>query len=165
MEFVRNLQFSQITQDLLQENKKLKEERDHYKVQYEKYCNLEGLQFIPLVTLDDILTKMSNTAKNLEGIIEELNQVYIDNENLKDKCRHLYDDNVRLSEKLELGNIKGEKRKCPLCREFSFIPSSNVHVKGIDQKCSICMEKEVQIYFSSCGHLPCCADCEQKIVE
>ena len=49
--------------------------------------------------------------------------------------------------------------KCPLCKEENVLDALQKDVKGIDTKCCICLENNVNIYFPKCGHLCVCRDC------
>ena len=49
--------------------------------------------------------------------------------------------------------------KCPLCREINNIKASQTKIKGLESKCVICMDKDVEIYFNKCGHVCVCSDC------
>lgn len=60
-------------------------------------------------------------------------------------------------------NINNEKEnknsiKCPICRSENSFDSIH-HIKGSDTKCSICLEKNVELFFSKCGHACICNDC------
>lgn len=48
---------------------------------------------------------------------------------------------------------------CPTCRCNNIFPKNNIQVYGIDNNCVICLHKNVEIFFPSCGHVCVCIDC------
>lgn len=52
--------------------------------------------------------------------------------------------------------------KCPLCRTDNIV-ANPVQIKGLSDKCSICLENNVEILFPSCGHVCVCKDCLENI--
>jgi hypothetical protein len=48
--------------------------------------------------------------------------------------------------------------KCPLCRTEN-VRSDILEIKGSEDKCKICLESDVELYFQSCKHACCCKDC------
>jgi len=48
---------------------------------------------------------------------------------------------------------------CPTCRCNNVFPKNNIKVYGVDNKCSICLDNNVEIYFPSCGHICVCSKC------
>jgi hypothetical protein len=61
------------------------------------------------------------------------------------------------------GTVKHKTVTCPLCRKVSQIGTQQPKVCGIDVKCSVCLDNNVQIFLPSCGHVCLCDDCFQKI--
>ena len=53
--------------------------------------------------------------------------------------------------------------KCPLCRTQNHISIDQKKVSGIDVKCSICMDHNVQIFLPDCGHICLCEECFNKL--
>ena len=52
--------------------------------------------------------------------------------------------------------------KCPLCRKENNLDSI-FEIKGNDSKCCICLEKNVSIFLSKCGHACMCNTCFKNI--
>lgn len=52
--------------------------------------------------------------------------------------------------------------KCPLCR--TLINKNNIKtIKALEDKCKICFEADVSIYFEECQHACVCIDCLEKL--
>jgi hypothetical protein len=55
-------------------------------------------------------------------------------------------------------NFISNEIKCPLCRTIE--DRNNImEIKGLSEKCKICMEKDIELFFPSCKHASCCKDC------
>jgi len=54
------------------------------------------------------------------------------------------------------------KIKCPLCRT-EINKESIRNVKGSSDKCKVCLETDVTIYFEECEHACVCSDCFKKL--
>ena len=48
------------------------------------------------------------------------------------------------------------KKKCPLCRKKI---DNITDIKGSSDKCSVCLDKTVEIFFIDCGHACACKEC------
>ena len=66
---------------------------------------------------------------------------------------------------LELDNIDNviySKTKCPLCR--TEINKDKIrNIKGSSDKCNVCLENDVTIYFEECEHACVCSECLKKL--
>jgi hypothetical protein len=52
---------------------------------------------------------------------------------------------------------------CPLCKENNSFLSIQQKVYGIEDKCCICLDNNVNVYFPTCGHICICIECCNKI--
>ena len=52
--------------------------------------------------------------------------------------------------------------KCPICRKENDFDSV-FEIKGTESKCSICLEKNVEVFLSNCGHACMCQMCFDKL--
>ena len=57
-------------------------------------------------------------------------------------------------------NQKIIEKKCPLCRKKV---ESVIDIKGCSDKCSVCLTKNVEIFFVDCGHATTCKECYDKL--
>lgn len=55
-----------------------------------------------------------------------------------------------------------DKIKCPLCRTEND-RNSIKNIKGLSDKCSICLEKPVEVYFPTCEHACVCNECFSQL--
>ena len=72
-------------------------------------------------------------------------------------------DNVTL----EWSNYNIENKitraKCPVSRKN--INNENIkYIKGLDSKCSICYENNIEVYFEECEHSVVCKDCLKRLI-
>ena len=51
-------------------------------------------------------------------------------------------------------------KKCPLCRKKIY---KTIEIKGSSDKCSICLDKKVELFFPDCGHATTCKECYDKL--
>jgi len=56
---------------------------------------------------------------------------------------------------------------CPLCKTDVKLPENWKEHKLFTKvdKCCACMENDAQVYFPECGHICCCKECTEKIIE
>ena len=52
---------------------------------------------------------------------------------------------------------------CPLCRKSNTICCSQTRIVGSSEKCSICLENNVEIYMPECGHICLCYSCMETL--
>lgn len=52
---------------------------------------------------------------------------------------------------------------CPICRCENSINQSQPIIKGLTDKCVICMDKSVEIYYPKCGHTCVCSECNKRL--
>jgi len=57
----------------------------------------------------------------------------------------------------------GEKIKCPLCRTINIVPKNQNNVVGIEYKCSVCFDKNCEVFLPTCGHICLCGNCASTI--
>jgi hypothetical protein len=60
----------------------------------------------------------------------------------------------------QFSNVIVLEKKCPLCRKKV---DNIVDIKGSGDKCSICIDKNVEIFFSDCNHAVTCKECYDKL--
>jgi hypothetical protein len=63
-----------------------------------------------------------------------------------------------------IGNFIGSEKtlNCPICR--THINKNNVfEIKGLNEKCNICFENNINLYFKSCNHAIICNICFDKL--
>jgi hypothetical protein len=48
---------------------------------------------------------------------------------------------------------------CPICREQNNIKGDQKKITGIDNECCICLDKKIEVYFPTCGHVCICFNC------
>ncbi len=48
---------------------------------------------------------------------------------------------------------------CPICRTLNTIKIQQKKIKGLEEKCCICMDKNVEVFFQECGHVCICHVC------
>ena len=53
--------------------------------------------------------------------------------------------------------------KCPLCRKINKISYKQSKVSIIDEKCCVCMEREIEIFLPDCKHTNICFLCMKKL--
>jgi hypothetical protein len=58
-----------------------------------------------------------------------------------------------------------QKVVCPLCRAINHVDKNQPKIRGIDVKCTVCLDRNVQIFLPNCGHVCLCAGCFQKLVK
>jgi hypothetical protein len=54
-------------------------------------------------------------------------------------------------------------KKCPLCRKENSIDKC-YEMKGSSDKCTVCLDNNVQMFFSECGHPVVCKSCFELLV-
>lgn len=52
---------------------------------------------------------------------------------------------------------------CPLCRTPNYVESQVHVIHGCEDRCSICMFRNVEVFLSSCGHACMCRNCYQDL--
>ena len=53
--------------------------------------------------------------------------------------------------------------KCPICRRLNIVKSTQQKVFGSQNKCSVCLETNANIFLPMCGHICVCSDCLDKM--
>jgi len=53
--------------------------------------------------------------------------------------------------------------QCPICRTNNNISNSQKKIYGLTDKCSICLDNNVEILFPTCMHCPICDECYKKM--
>lgn len=48
---------------------------------------------------------------------------------------------------------------CPICRTVNNFTLNQKKITGLSDICSVCLDKNVEIFFPSCGHVCVCYDC------
>lgn len=49
--------------------------------------------------------------------------------------------------------------KCPVCKKDNQISKSQQKIFGLSDTCVVCMDKKVEIFFPTCGHVCVCNEC------
>lgn len=62
-------------------------------------------------------------------------------------------------------NIPTYSFKCPVCRTPNTLTCFQTKVSGSNDRCVICLEKNVQIYNPNCGHICMCESCMHTLSE
>jgi len=57
---------------------------------------------------------------------------------------------------------KNETSKCPYCRA-TINKKNSFKIKALTEKCSVCLENNVEIYFPECEHACICSECLKHI--
>ena len=52
--------------------------------------------------------------------------------------------------------------QCPICRKINY-EEHVLDIKGSSDKCTICLDKNVEVYFSNCNHAVVCKICYNNI--
>lgn len=53
--------------------------------------------------------------------------------------------------------------ECPICRTKNKISSKQKKIYGLQEKCSICKDNEVNIFLPDCGHACLCSECLEEL--
>lgn len=64
-----------------------------------------------------------------------------------------------------IGNVAHNNILCPLCRTESCIDTQVHDIRGSSDMCSVCMDRNVEIFLGGCGHACMCRECFQQIRE
>ena len=64
-----------------------------------------------------------------------------------------------------IGNVAHNNIVCPLCRTESCIDTQVHDIRGSSDMCSVCMDRNVEIFLGGCGHACMCRECYQQIRE
>ena len=87
--------------------------------------------------------------------------------NCKYKVYHSYESHKRdkyiKENKDSLINDKEYIIKCPICKKFNKIMDAQKKIFGIDNKCIVCMENNIEIFLPNCGHAVLCKNCMIKL--
>lgn len=103
---------------------------------------------------------------NTDNVFDSMNDLLLPHEFLSMDYSNL--DNIVSSINTDMvedtasSNID-EIIKCPLCRTENIKQKHVKNIKGISDKCSVCYDKEVSIYFTECEHACVCCDCYEKL--
>jgi len=49
--------------------------------------------------------------------------------------------------------------ECPICRTNNKIKINQTIIKGLTEKCCVCLDKEIEIFLPDCGHTCICKSC------
>ena len=55
------------------------------------------------------------------------------------------------------------KIECPLCMTLNEIPSNQKKIFGLEDKCKVCKDNEVNVFLPNCGHGCLCMDCVEEL--
>lgn len=55
------------------------------------------------------------------------------------------------------------KLDCPVCRKENIVNSSQTGITGLEQKCSVCLDNNANVFFENCKHINTCLDCCKKL--
>ena len=55
--------------------------------------------------------------------------------------------------------------QCPLCMKINKISSDQKKIYGLEDKCKVCQDNEVNVFLPECGHGCLCIDCVQIMYE
>lgn len=53
--------------------------------------------------------------------------------------------------------------ECPICRTINHINENQPKLYGVSDICCVCTEKNVELFFSNCGHACICLDCADNL--
>ena len=48
---------------------------------------------------------------------------------------------------------------CPICRAINKVSADQKKIKGLTDICSVCFDKNVEMFFPTCGHVCVCYEC------
>ena len=69
-------------------------------------------------------------------------------------------DSINLTEQFK---NSGKTVKCPICREDQKVLEI-LDIKGSSEKCCVCLDKEVEVYFPKCKHANMCKECLKQLI-
>jgi hypothetical protein len=75
----------------------------------------------------------------------------------KTDAHHCSKCNQRLHSNITCGNLINII--CPLCKQNNCITYEQKKIVGLDIKCCVCLENNVEIYMPTCGHTCLCGVC------
>ena len=52
---------------------------------------------------------------------------------------------------------------CPLCKQINTILKKQKKIYGLEEKCKVCLENEIEIYLPDCGHACICIECMKEL--
>ena len=135
-----------------------------------------GFEFLKNTNLDMFIRSynlLEILQEDLENYTNEWHR-YIDNWELNsaDSYEYIYPDSDNDNDNMDLddnslldqsmfdntNNIK----KCPLCRTDNTL-NECIEIKGLEEKCKICLDNPVEYLFSKCKHACVCKECFTKI--
>jgi hypothetical protein len=76
--------------------------------------------------------------------------------NFRDGLDCVNDDWILFNEPVETS------KKCPMCRKIN-LQDDIKFIKGLDAKCVVCMENDIEVYFSACEHSVVCKTCLEQL--
>lgn len=56
-------------------------------------------------------------------------------------------------------NIKKYKIECPMCRVLNKVLSTQKTTYGVEGKCKVCLDNDIQVFLPKCGHTCLCWEC------
>ena len=59
--------------------------------------------------------------------------------------------------------LNDEVVMCPLCRTESHVGTQIHDIRGSSDMCSVCMDRNVEVFLGGCGHACMCRECYQQI--
>tara|TARA_Y100000992_G_C21243697_1_gene482111 strand:+ start:621 stop:1082 length:462 start_codon:yes stop_codon:yes gene_type:complete len=62
-------------------------------------------------------------------------------------------------------NVNYEKIICPICSKVNVIDDKQRKIFGLEEKCKVCKDNTINIYFPECGHACLCDECFDQIKE
>ena len=52
---------------------------------------------------------------------------------------------------------------CPLCRTESNVATEIHDIRGSSDTCTVCMDRNVEVFMGACGHACMCRECYQQV--
>ena len=107
-----------------------------------------------------------NDNENNNVIDNILNSAMIDHQNIINNNINTNVNTFENTNNYNQFNIDEEIESiitCPLCRTPNYIESQVHVIHGCEDRCSICMERNVEVFLSSCGHACMCRNCYQDL--
>jgi len=133
------------------------------------YSNLPRFNHLPLYyKFVDGLTLMgsienfiyNNVDNNTDNDVNsdnynDTNNNDVDNDNGNDSSSDIQGNTLYNNANLDVNH---KTIKCPLCRNET-TTNKVITIKGLSEKCKVCMENEIEKCFTECSHACVCGDC------